>query len=50
MFDPKDRPSAAKDLRPAIRLLDKKGAAVLLPGTDVLNYFLPVVNIKYRGW
>ena len=48
--DPKDRPSAAKDLRPAIRLLDKKGAAVLLPGTDVpANYFLPsgaILNIE----
>ena len=48
--DPKDRPSAAKDLRPAVRLLDKKGAAVLLPGTDVpANYFLPsgaILNIE----
>ena len=47
--DPKDRPSATKD-EPAIRLLDKKGAAVLLPGTDVpANYFLPsgaILNIE----
>jgi DNA-directed RNA polymerase subunit beta' len=31
VLDPKDRPSAAKDLRPAVRLNDAKGNAVNLP-------------------
>ena len=40
--DPKDRPSAAKDLRPAVRLLNSKGSPVVLPGSDLpANYFLP---------
>ncbi|XOV83431.1 MAG: DNA-directed RNA polymerase subunit beta' [bacterium] len=42
VLDPKDRPSAAKDLRPAVRLLDEKGNQVNLPGTDMpANYFMP---------
>ena len=48
--DPKDRPSAAKDLRPAVRLLDSKGSPVVLPGSDLpANYFLPsgaILNIE----
>ena len=48
--DPKDRPSAAKDLRPAVRLLDGKGSPVILPGSDLpANYFLPngaILNIE----
>jgi DNA-directed RNA polymerase subunit beta' len=42
VLDPKDRPSAGKDLRPAISLVDAKGKAVFLAGTDVpAHYFLP---------
>ena len=48
--DPKDRPSAAKDLRPAVRLIDGKGSPVILPGSDLpANYFLPngaILNIE----
>ncbi|MEM7080710.1 MAG: DNA-directed RNA polymerase subunit beta', partial [Pseudomonadota bacterium] len=50
VLDPKDRPSAAKDLRPAVRLLDGKGNQVSLPGTDVpANYYLPsdaILNLE----
>ncbi len=42
VLDPKDRPSAGKDLRPAVRLIDAKGASVLLPSTDIpAHYLLP---------
>jgi DNA-directed RNA polymerase subunit beta' len=42
VLDPKDRPSAGKDLRPAISLVDGKGKEVFLAGTDVpAHYFLP---------
>jgi len=42
VLDPKDRPSAAKDLRPAVRLTDGKGNQLNLPGTDVpANYYMP---------
>ena len=42
VLDPKDRPSAGKDLRPAVRLLDRDGDAeaaqtVLMPIDAVLN-------------
>ena len=41
IIDPKDRPSAGKDMRPAVRLVDDKGEALLLSGTDVpAHYFL----------
>ncbi len=50
VLDPKDRPSAAKDLRPAVRLLDGKGNQVNLPGTDVpANYYMPsnaILNLE----
>jgi len=50
VMDPKDRSSAAKDLRPAVRLLDAAGEQVNLPGTDVpANYYLPseaVLNLE----
>jgi DNA-directed RNA polymerase subunit beta' len=40
--DPKRRGSAAKDLRPTVRLEDKKGKELKLPGTDIpAQYFLP---------
>jgi DNA-directed RNA polymerase subunit beta' len=42
VLDPKDRASAAKDLRPAVRLADEEGNQLNLPGTDVpANYYMP---------
>lgn len=42
VMDPKDRPSAGKDIRPAIQLKDAHGNELKLPGTDVpAQYFLP---------
>jgi hypothetical protein len=42
VMDPKDRPSAGKDLRPAVVLLDDQGETVMLPGSDLpAHYFLP---------
>jgi len=42
VLDAKDRPSAGKDLRPAISLVDGKGKEVFLAGTDVpAHYLLP---------
>jgi DNA-directed RNA polymerase subunit beta' len=40
--DPKRRGSAAKDLRPMVKLEDKKGNELKLPGTDIpAQYLLP---------
>jgi DNA-directed RNA polymerase subunit beta' len=40
--DPKRRGSAAKDLRPIVRIEDKGGTQLKLPGSDVpAQYFLP---------
>lgn len=48
--DPKDRPAAGKDIRPAIKLVDDNGNDLFLPGTDVVaQYFLPphaLVNLN----
>jgi DNA-directed RNA polymerase subunit beta' len=48
--DPKRRGTAAKDLRPIVRLEDSKGRELKLPGTDVpAQYFLPagaIVSIQ----
>ncbi|PJE79781.1 DNA-directed RNA polymerase subunit beta' [invertebrate metagenome] len=42
VIDPKDRPSAGKDLRPAIQLVDENGQELRIAGTDVpAVYFLP---------
>jgi len=41
VIDPKDRPAAGKDLRPAIELVDEKGEEVVLPGGSPAHYFLP---------
>ena len=53
VLDPKDRPSAGKDLRPAVQLLDGKGNKVMLPGSDVpAHYFLPsdaILNLEDGG-
>jgi DNA-directed RNA polymerase subunit beta' len=50
VLDPKDRPSAGKDLRPAVRLVDKKGKELYLAGTEVpAHYFLPfnaILNLE----
>jgi len=44
--DPKRRGGAAKDLRPMVRLEDKKGKELKLPGTDIpAQYFLPASAI-----
>ena len=41
VIDPKERPSAGKEIRPAVRLVDKNGEALMLAGTDVpAHYFL----------
>ncbi|MBW7907476.1 MAG: DNA-directed RNA polymerase subunit beta', partial [Kiritimatiellae bacterium] len=40
--DPKRRGGSAKDLRPMVRLVDKKGGELRLPGSDIpAQYFLP---------
>ena len=40
--DPKQRGSAGKDLRPMVRLVDKKGKELCLADTDIpAHYFLP---------
>lgn len=42
VLDPKQRPSAGRDLRPLARLLDEKGNPLKLPGTQmVAQYALP---------
>ncbi|MDE1464721.1 DNA-directed RNA polymerase subunit beta' [Spartinivicinus poritis] len=42
VIDPKDRPSAGKDIRPAIQLLDSNGKELKMPGSDMpAQYFLP---------
>jgi len=50
VLDPKDRPTAGKDLRPAISLTDDNGETVMLPGSDVpAHYFLPhnaILNLE----
>ena len=41
VIDPKDRPSAGKDIRAAVTLVDDEGNQLLLAGTDVpAHYFL----------
>jgi len=48
--DPKTRGSEGKDLRPIIRLVDKKGKPLNIPGTEQpAQYFLPsgaVINVS----
>ncbi len=42
ILDPKDRPATGKDMRPAIRLVDAKGLAISVEGSDQpVQYFLP---------
>jgi DNA-directed RNA polymerase subunit beta' len=48
--DPKRRGSAGKDLRPIVRIVDKKGNDLAIPGTDLpAQYLLPprsIVNLQ----
>jgi DNA-directed RNA polymerase subunit beta' len=48
--DPKRRGSAGKDLRPIVRIVDKKGNDLSIPGTDLpAQYLLPprsIVNLQ----
>ncbi len=50
VIDPKQRGSAARDLRPLLQLVDKKGKPVNIPGTDIpAQYYLPagaIVSIQ----
>jgi DNA-directed RNA polymerase subunit beta' len=47
--DPKQRPSAGKDLRPMVKLIDAKGKDLCIAGTDIpASYYLPagaIVNL-----
>jgi DNA-directed RNA polymerase subunit beta' len=46
VIDPAERPTAAKELRPAINLLDAKGKEIHIPGTNMpAVYFLPSNSI-----
>jgi DNA-directed RNA polymerase subunit beta' len=50
VIDPAERAASAKELRPGVTLLDKKGKELCLPGTNVpAHYFLPansIISIK----
>ena len=41
VIDPKERPAAGKDIRPAIQLVDDSGEEVELPGGGTAIFFLP---------
>ncbi|MDH5711697.1 MAG: DNA-directed RNA polymerase subunit beta', partial [Gammaproteobacteria bacterium] len=49
VIDPKQRPSAGKDLRPMVKLIDAKGKDLCIAGTELpAHYFLPagaIINI-----
>ncbi|OOZ36022.1 DNA-directed RNA polymerase subunit beta' [Solemya velesiana gill symbiont] len=49
IIDPKQRPSAGKDMRPMVKLVDAKGKDLNIAGTDIpAHYYLPsgaVVNV-----
>jgi DNA-directed RNA polymerase subunit beta' len=46
VIDPAERASSAKELRPAVNVVDKKGKEICLPGTNVpAHYFLPANSI-----
>jgi DNA-directed RNA polymerase subunit beta' len=50
VIDAKDRTTAGKDMRPAVKLVDAKGNDIFIPGTEVpALYFLPgsaLVNLE----
>jgi len=42
VLDPKQRPSAGKDVRPMVKLVDRKGKDLNIAGTEIpAHYFLP---------
>ena len=42
VLDPKQRPAAGKDVRPMVKLVDRKGKDLNIAGTDIpAHYFLP---------
>ncbi|MCR8916372.1 DNA-directed RNA polymerase subunit beta' [Marinobacter panjinensis] len=41
VIDPKERPAAGKDIRPAVQLIDEQGNDVELPGGGTAIFFLP---------
>jgi DNA-directed RNA polymerase subunit beta' len=46
VIDPNERSSSAKELRPAVTVIDKKGKEICLPGTThPAHYFLPAGSI-----
>jgi len=46
IIDPNERSSSAKELRPAVTVVDKKGKEIYLPGTThPAHYFLPAGSI-----
>ncbi|GAA4648277.1 DNA-directed RNA polymerase subunit beta' [Kistimonas scapharcae] len=46
VMDPKDRPSAGKDLRPAIQLVDENGNELMMANTNIpAQYFLPANSL-----
>ncbi len=52
VLDAKDRPAAGKDLRPVIRLVDKKGNPITVGSTNTpIQYFLPpnAITILVNG-
>ena len=50
VIDPAERGASAKELRPSVNVVDKKGKEVCLPGTDrPANYFMPanaIIGLK----
>jgi DNA-directed RNA polymerase subunit beta' len=50
VLDVNERPSAGKEMRPTVKLVDLNGKDVMIPGTDVAaQYFLPgkaIVNLE----
>jgi len=50
VIDPKQRPTAGKDIRPMVKLVDEKGKDLNIAGTDIpAHYYLPanaVVNVQ----
>jgi DNA-directed RNA polymerase subunit beta' len=50
VMDPKQRGTAAKDMRPVVKLVDDKGNDLHIPGTQIpAHYFLPpkaIINVE----
>ncbi|GAA4886095.1 DNA-directed RNA polymerase subunit beta' [Ferrimonas pelagia] len=50
VLDPAQRPTAGKEMRPMVKLVDKSGNDILIPGTEVVaQYFLSgnaIVNLE----